>query len=102
MSVAKKKPKSRWRVGRKLGRTLYLDDELVGVVDESFLAVWIVTRMNGGHGDSRETRDRIAAWLRAEAGKNRSLNLPPRKLSESEIEARVLKAYADLIERRCW
>lgn len=28
----------RWRVGRKVGRTLYLDDKLVGVVDTPELA----------------------------------------------------------------
>jgi len=36
----------RWRVGRKLGRTLYLDDQCVGMVDTSAIAAEIVTRMN--------------------------------------------------------
>lgn len=35
-----------WRVGRKVGRTLYLDDKLVGVVDTPELAVQIVEVMN--------------------------------------------------------
>ncbi len=35
-----------WRVGRKLGRTLYLNDEVVGMVDTSELAARIVDAMN--------------------------------------------------------
>ena len=34
-----------WRVGRKLGRTLYLDDECVGMVDSPELAEEIVEAM---------------------------------------------------------
>jgi hypothetical protein len=36
----------RWRVGRKLGRTLYLDDNVIGMVDTPALANWIVNTMN--------------------------------------------------------
>jgi hypothetical protein len=36
----------RWRVGRKLGRTLYFDDVCVGMVDTPELAARIVARMN--------------------------------------------------------
>ena len=35
-----------WRVGRKLGRTIYKDDVCVGMVDTSELATEIVNRMN--------------------------------------------------------
>jgi len=34
-----------WRVGRKVGRTLYLNDRLVGMVDTSALASAIVRRL---------------------------------------------------------
>jgi hypothetical protein len=43
----KKVAKSRWRVGRKLGRTLYVDDVCVGMVDTASLAEEIVGAMNG-------------------------------------------------------
>ena len=36
----------RWRVGRKLGRTLYLDGECVGMMDTPALAKRIVDTMN--------------------------------------------------------
>jgi uncharacterized protein (DUF433 family) len=36
----------RWRVGSKLGRTLYLDDVCVGMVDSPKIAERIVERMN--------------------------------------------------------
>jgi hypothetical protein len=35
-----------WRVGRKLGRTLYCDDVCVGMVDTPELAAEIVAAMN--------------------------------------------------------
>lgn len=35
-----------WRVGRKLGRTLYVDDVCVGMVDTPELAARIVAAMN--------------------------------------------------------
>lgn len=38
---------ARWRVGRKLGRTLYRDQVFVGVVDTAAMALDIVDRMNG-------------------------------------------------------
>jgi hypothetical protein len=37
---------ARWRVGAKLGRTLYRDDRCVGMVDTPELAAEIVTAMN--------------------------------------------------------
>jgi hypothetical protein len=39
-----------WRVGRKVGRTLYLDDQLVGMVDTPELAQAIVAAMNEPEG----------------------------------------------------
>lgn len=38
---------ARWRVGRKLGRTIYRDDECVGMVDTPEIAAAIVAAMNG-------------------------------------------------------
>lgn len=37
---------SRWRVGTKLGRTLYRDDVCVGMVDTPEIAATIVVAMN--------------------------------------------------------
>jgi hypothetical protein len=37
---------SRWRTGRKLGRTLYLDEACVGMVDSAAIASEIVAAMN--------------------------------------------------------
>jgi hypothetical protein len=37
----------RWRVGRKLGRTLYLGDTFVGLMDSQFLAEKVAATMNG-------------------------------------------------------
>ena len=45
-----------WRVGRKLGRTLYKDDACVGMVDTPELATLIVETMNGP--DDEEARKR--------------------------------------------
>jgi hypothetical protein len=36
----------RWRVGRKLGRTLYLDDVLQGIMDSPDIAARICAAMN--------------------------------------------------------
>lgn len=38
---------NRWRVGRKLGRTLYRDEHCVGMVDTPELAAEIVSALNG-------------------------------------------------------
>jgi len=45
-----------WRVGRKLGRTLYKDDTCVGMVDTPDLAADIVGAMNGP--DDEDARKR--------------------------------------------
>jgi hypothetical protein len=39
-------PKKPWRVGSKLGRTLYLEDEVIGLVDEPAIAEAICAAMN--------------------------------------------------------
>lgn len=44
----------RWRVGTKLGRTLYRDDQCVGMVDTRELAAEIVAAMNGCAPNDRE------------------------------------------------
>lgn len=38
--------KGKWRQGKKVGRTLYIDNILVGVVDTSEIAKAIVDKMN--------------------------------------------------------
>jgi len=40
-------PEPRWRVGRTVGRTLYVDDRIVGMVDTPEMATTIVAAMNG-------------------------------------------------------
>jgi hypothetical protein len=42
----------RWRVGTKLGRTLYLDNKVVGMVDTVELAAEIVAAMNAVYSSS--------------------------------------------------
>ncbi len=44
--IIKGPPPPRWRAGSKLGRTLYLDDHCVGMVDTPELATLIVSTMN--------------------------------------------------------
>ncbi len=39
-----------WRVGRKVGRTVYVDDVLVGIMDTPELAAEVVAAMNGREG----------------------------------------------------
>ncbi len=41
----------RYRVGRKLGRTIYRDDELIGVMDRTEDALMIVELLNSGPAD---------------------------------------------------
>ncbi len=60
-----------WRVGRTLGRTLYKDGIVVGMVDTVALAEDIVEAMNGELAEQfaavrAEERAAIAAWLREE------------------------------------
>jgi hypothetical protein len=56
----------RWRVGRKLGRTLYRDDRCIGMVDTPELAAEIVAVMNSAAPNDREW---IAAALTKEANR---------------------------------
>lgn len=56
----------RWRVGRKLGRTIYRDWVCVGMVDTPELAAEIVAAMNGAAPNDREG---IAAALSREANR---------------------------------
>jgi hypothetical protein len=42
-----------WRVGRKLGRTLYRDEVLVGMVDTPEIATAIVDAMNATTAEAR-------------------------------------------------
>lgn len=44
----------RWRVGHKLGRTLYRNDHCVGMVDTPELAAEIVAALNGAAPNDRE------------------------------------------------
>jgi hypothetical protein len=56
----------RWRVGQKLGRTLYRNEVCVGMVDTPELAKEIVAAMNGVAPDDREG---IARALTREANR---------------------------------
>jgi hypothetical protein len=44
--VDKAMAEGRWRVGTKLGRTLYFDDKCVGIVDNTYLACELVAAVN--------------------------------------------------------
>lgn len=54
-----------WRTGRKVGRTIYRNDELVGVMDTPQLAEQVVDAVNGDiHPKVRERRvERLAEVL---------------------------------------
>lgn len=62
-----------WRVGRKLGRTIYLDDRIAGMLDDERLAGAVVEGLalleTLGEGDGGDGwRRRLAVWrLRLEA-----------------------------------
>ena len=58
--------KPRWRVGTKLGRTLYRNEQCVGIVDSRELAAEIVAAMNEAAPNDREG---IARALMAEANR---------------------------------
>lgn len=51
---------SRWRTGRSVGRTLYKDDHLAGVIDSPEDAAWIVKLLNGYDGK----KEQVAAIVR--------------------------------------
>jgi hypothetical protein len=63
---------SKWRTGRKVGRTLYIGDNLVGLMDTPELAELVATSVNEivrirALAESQVVRDRsgeIAAWGR--------------------------------------
>jgi hypothetical protein len=40
----------RWRVGSKVGRTIYIGDDLIGVMDTRELAAQVVAAVNGAGG----------------------------------------------------
>ncbi len=54
-----------WRVGRKLGRTLYINDVVVGMVDTPEQAARIVEAMNRASADVRvrDVADILAARI---------------------------------------
>lgn len=58
--------KERWRVGEKLGRTLYRNGQCVGMVDTRELAEEIVRCMNG---EAPNDREGIAAAISREANR---------------------------------
>lgn len=59
---------SRWRVGTKLGRTLYRDEQLVGMVDSASIAAEIVERMNAAESDERGRAERSCSVCRGLPG----------------------------------
>lgn len=56
---------SRWRVGRKLGRTLYRDEEFVGTMDTKEIAAEIIQAMN-----ARERVIQLPRCWRCQRGKS--------------------------------
>jgi hypothetical protein len=53
-----------WRVGRKLGRTLYLDEVCVGMLDDQQIAAVVVEGLGllGAGAGGVEWHERVAAW----------------------------------------
>ena len=55
-----------WRVGRKVGRTIYgPHDNLIGIMDTAALATRVVEAVNGK--EAAMERARVVAWLRQSA-----------------------------------
>lgn len=46
---------ARWRVGRSIGRTIYLDDQVVGMMDTAALAARVVEALNAYEPDPDDT-----------------------------------------------
>ena len=63
MTEATKRP---WRVGTKVGRTIYRNEELVGVMDTRELATEIVAAFNA-HDTLLEQRDKLLEACKATA-----------------------------------
>lgn len=60
----------RWRIGAKLGRTLYMGDRCIGMVDTPGLAIMIVQAMNAvedGRSISPEQYERVVVNFRRES-----------------------------------
>jgi hypothetical protein len=83
----------RWRVGQKLGRTLYRQDRCVGMVDTPELASEIVAAMNGAAPNDRES---IAKALSREA--NRIFNKQARDFPSNVLDALALAIRAGATE----
>ena len=47
MDMSEPKPAERYRVGRKLGRTIYCDDALIGMMDSAAIAQDVVIALSG-------------------------------------------------------
>lgn len=102
-----------WRVGRKLGRTLYKDDACVGMVDTPELATLIVETMNGDemrkkykadwrcHTTVAGDTDRRTAWGMWQSGPHVGLHLsdlyPTRAEALSAAREMLGKQWADLV-----
>lgn len=71
----------RWRVGNKLGRTLYRNDQIVGMVDSKELATEIVDALNGAAPNDREA---LAKGLSREA--NRIFNKQERDYPSNVLD----------------
>jgi hypothetical protein len=56
---------ARYRIGRKLGRTIYDGDRLIGMMDSAADAAWIVDLMNRAtKAGERPTTEDHEAWLK--------------------------------------
>lgn len=92
---------SKWRKGRKVGRTLYVGDRLVGLVDDEGIADAIVSAMNGCAPNHRAG---IAAAISREA--NRIYNKQGQDFPSNVLDVLAVNIRAgrceDLTEPEDW
>lgn len=67
---------ARYRTGRKLGRTIYDNDQLIGIMDHAADAFWVVELLNRAHDAGyvhqprREHTEDHEAWLKRDQALN--------------------------------
>lgn len=92
-----------FRVGRKVGRTIYEGDDLIGVMDTTILATMVVTALNKFHGDSltpNQARTYFNAWQKERAEHEELRRRIERALEEAIHAESVLPHSTYMIIRK--
>lgn len=90
-----------WRVGRKVGRTIYDKDELIGVMDSTLLAERVVNCVND---HDRQHRDAVQEILRPmhyqiSALKEENANLREALRNSPKIHAPTCKIFVSYFDQ---